>query len=215
MIGWIAIAMLALGGVYRVTCRYPRPAQRFRALTRGETAFISAAAEAMFPPGGAIPDSGLEANVPAYIDRLIVVSHPRIRLLMHLLMHLVEHATLIFPAKGRGGMRRFSSLRGDQQVAVLDAWAESSIFLRRLAFVSLRSILTMGYFNHPRVARRLGLAPLAIEPPVCEADLIYPAVGAKRTSIRYTQADVNAPVDVGVPLALDGPLHPAYVDDTA
>ena len=47
MIGWIAIAVLAIGGVYRVIWGYPRPPQHFRALTRGEAAFISAAAEAM------------------------------------------------------------------------------------------------------------------------------------------------------------------------
>ena len=215
MFTWIALAVLAGSAVYRVTCHYPRPDKRFGALMRGEAAFVSAAAEAMFPPGGAIPASGLEANIPAYVDRLIVASHPRIRRLMHLLILLFEHATLIFPAPGRGGMRRFSTLRGDQQVAVLDAWSESSIFLRRLAFVSLRSMFTMGYFRHPQVARRLGLAPLAIETPVCEADLLYPSVGAKRASIRYTQADVNAPVDDAVPLALDAPLHPAFVDGAA
>ena len=180
MFGWIAIAVLLGTGVYRVACRYPRPVRRYRSLMRGEAAFIGAVAEAMFPAGGAIPESGLEADVPGYVDRLIAASHPRIRLLMHLLIFLFEHATLIFPAKGRGGMRRFSSLRGDQQVAVLDAWSDSSLFLRRLAFVSLRSMLTMGYFNYPPVARRLGVAPLAIEPPVCEADLLYPAVGALR-----------------------------------
>ncbi len=213
MFGWIAITVLLGTGVYRVTCRYPRPVRRYRSLMRGEAAFIGAVAEAMFPAGGAIPESGLEADVPGYVDRLIAASHPRIRLLMHLLIFLVEHATLIFPAKGRGGMRRFSSLRGDQQVAVLDAWSDSSLFLRRLAFVSLRSMLTMGYFNYPPVARRLGVAPLAIEPPVCEADLLYPAVGALPASIRYTQADVNAPIDAGVPLALDAPLHPAFAED--
>jgi len=181
---------------------------------RSEAAFITAVAEAMFPPGGAIPDSGLEADIPAYVDRLIHASQPRIRLLMHLLLFLVEHATLIFPAPGGGGMRRFTALRVEQQVAVLDAWSESSLFLRRLAFVSLRSMLTMGYFSHPPVARRLGLAPFAIDTPICEADLLYPRIGKKRTSIRYTPSDVNAPVDGSAPLALAGPLHSAYVDDT-
>jgi hypothetical protein len=212
---WIAIAVLIGCGVYRVAGRYPRPTRPYRALLRAEAAFISSVAEAMFPAGGAIPESGLEAEIPGYIDRLIAASQPRIRILMHLLIFLVEHATLIFPAPGRGGMRRFTALQAEQQVAVLDAWSNSSLFLRRLAFVSLRSMLTMGYFNHPSVARRLGVAPLAIDTPICEADLLYPGIGATRDSIPYTPADVNAPIDVGVPLALGGPLHPAYVDDTA
>ena len=157
MLVWIMIAALAGGALYRVAGHYPRPARRYRALLRGEVAFIASVSDAMFPPGGAIPESGLDADIPRYVDRLILASHPRIRLLMHLLIFLVEHATLIFPAPGRGGMRRFSALEADQQVAVLDAWSNSSLFLRRLAFVSLRSILTMGYFNYPPVMRRLGV----------------------------------------------------------
>ncbi len=215
MLGWIIIAALAVGVWYRVACRYPRPAQRYGALMRGEAAFIASVAEAMFPPGGAIPESGLDADIPRYVDRLILASHPRIRLLMHLLIFLVEHATLIFPAPGSGGMRRYSALEADQQVAVLDAWSNSSLFLRRLTFVSLRSILTMGYFNYPPVVRRLGVAPLAIDSPVCEADLFYPAVGAKRSSIRHAPADVNAPVDAAVPLTLESPLDPVYAEESA
>ena len=127
MLSWMIIAALAGSAFYRVACRYPRPAGRYGALMRGEAAFIASVAEATFPPGGAIPESGLDADIPGYVDRLILASHPRIRLLIHLLIFLVEHATLIFPAPGRGGMRRFSALKGDQQVAVLDAWSNSSL----------------------------------------------------------------------------------------
>ena len=166
----------------------------------------------MIPRGGPIPSSGLDADLTGYVDRLMVASHPRVRLQMHLLIFLLEHATLVFPAPGHGGMRRFSSLSSGQQVAVLDGWAASQIFLRRLVFLSLRSIFTLGYFAHPPVLRRLGLAPLAIDTPVCEADLLYPRIGSLPESIGYSRADLTGIPDRGEPLDRNGLPHPAYLE---
>jgi hypothetical protein len=208
---WIwLLAALALGYALARTCLgYPRPARRFGALVRHEAAFLAAAAEATFPAGGGIAPSGLDADLPAYTDRFLCAAHPRMRFLMHLLFFLVEHATLFFPAPGRGGMRRFSSLSAEQRTAVLEGWRRSRLFPRRLVFASLRAILTMGYFAHPSVLRELGLAPYAIRTPVCEADLLYPRVGAPRAAIALSRTDLTPPSD-GTPIPLDAPLHPAY-----
>ncbi len=215
MLGWTALAIVAIGFLYRAVSGYPRPQQRYGTLIRPEVAFVAAAADAMFPAGGAIPVSGLEAGIPGYVDRLFLASHARIRFLMRLLLLFFEHATLIFPAPGRGGMKRFSALDKSQQLAVFDAWSGSSLFPRRLVFVSLRSILAMGYFHHPPVVRQLGLAPLAIDTPVCQADLWMPAIGKGPESIRYTREDVNAPVEVGVPLERNAPLHADYSEEAS
>lgn len=212
MLTWILAAVSVGALVSRLALGYPRPPRRYRRLFRGEAALISAAADAMIPRGGPIPSSGLDADLTGYVDRLMDASHPRVRWRMHLLIFLVEHATLVFPAPGHGGFKRFSKLSAGQQVALLDAWATSQIFLRRLVFVSLRSMFTLGYFAHPPVLRQLGLAPLAIATPVCEADLLYPRIGARPESISYTPADLAPRPGEGEPLALDGPLHPAYAD---
>jgi hypothetical protein len=121
----------------------------------------------------------------------------------------VEHATLFFPAPGRGGRRRFSSLSLAQREAVLEGWRSSRLFPRRLVFASLRAILTMGYFAHPAVLRQLGLAPYEIRSPICEADLFVPRIGASRATLRLTRADLTPPSD-GKAIPLDAPLHPAY-----
>ena len=211
MLAWIAVAIACGYAATRIFAGYPRPARPHRELARREAAFIAAAAEAMYPPGGAIPASGLDADLPGYIDRLLSASNPRTRLLLRLLFFLVEHATLIFPAPGRGGRRRFSSLDFERRVAVLDGWANSGLFARRLVFTSLRALLTMGYFAHPPVLQRLRLAPLAIEVPLCEADLLFPPVGGRPEAIPYTRDDLR--VSSGIPLDLDGPLHPDYAGD--
>jgi hypothetical protein len=212
MWSWVglAIGLLAAGyGVRRLALGYPDPGRRLRRLSRGEAALLDAAAEAMYPPGGEIECSGREADLAGYIDRLLDVSHPRIRLLMHLLFHFVEHATLIFPAPGRGGRRRYSSLSPEQQTRALADWASGRWFFGRLVFTSLRALLTLGYFAHPPVLRQLRLAPLAIETPVCEVDLLFPPIGRGPEAIRLGRADLTPPSD-GTPLDPDGPVDRRY-----
>jgi hypothetical protein len=211
-----SLALLALVAwlAFRCFARYPASPGRVRVLRRGEVALLASVSEAMFPPGGHIEASGLDAELPDYIDRWMALSSARTQLLMHLLYFLVEHATLIFPAPGRGGHRRFSSLAFEQRVAVLEGWGGSGLYLRRLVFVSLRSILTMGYFGHPPVLRRLGVAPFAIESPICEADLLYPPIGARSADIAYTRDDLTTARDVS-PLLPGSPLHPDFAEEAS
>jgi hypothetical protein len=207
----LAFAPLAYALV-RIFGGYAAPRRPAAVLSRRELGFLDAAADTLFPPGGAIPLSGREAGVPAYVDRYVEAVPRRMRLLMRLLFFLVEHATVFFPAPGGifgGGMRRFSALDQARREAALAGWQKSGLFPRRLVFTSLRAILTMGFFASPPVLRALRLAPLAIETPVCEADLLYPRIGARPESIRFTAASLTPPSD-GTPLDLDGPLHAGY-----
>jgi hypothetical protein len=179
-------------------------------LAAREVALINAVADALYPAGGPIPESGVDAGVSRYLDRLVAAQDTRNRRLMHALFFLVEQATLVFPGPGGlSGFRRFSALAVDQQVAVLEGWGRSRLFPRRLAFTSLRALVTLGYFAHPPVMRALGVAPFAIETPICEADLLYPRVGASRSSIRLTREDLTPPSD-GTPLTLGTALKPGY-----
>lgn len=215
---WAGLLALALAGLagWRVFGGYgsrPGAEARGRILSRRELAGVAAVAEAVFPRGGAIEPSGLDAGIPGYVDRLVAVSHPRQRRLMRLLFFLVEHGTLLFPAPGGWrGFRRFSALSLEQRVAVLEAWRTSSLFPRRLVFTSLRAIATMGYFADPAVLRRLELAPLAIDTPVCEADLLYPPIGRSRAEIARGPADLTPPSD-GTPLDPRGPLLAGYAEE--
>lgn len=204
MLGWIA-AVAVVGIAARVFLGYAATPRGCRRLRRAELATVSAAAEAVFPPGGAIACSGLEAGIPDYVDHLLEQAHPRPRRLMRLLFFAIEHGTAIFPAPGGWrGFRRFSSLDLAQRIAVLEAWSGSRFFVRRLAFSSLRAILTLGYFAHPRVRDRLGFAPYAIPTPICEADLLYPRIGARASEIAWTRADLGAP-GPAAPIDLDAP----------
>jgi hypothetical protein len=204
----LALAWRALGG-------YPQPASRLARLSRREAAFVAAAAEALFPRGGPVPPSGLDAGIPAWTDRWLDALPAATRFLVRCLFALVEHATLLFPAPGWDGWRRFSALDAERRGAVLEGWRTSRSFLRRLVFTSLRAIVTQGYFADAAVLRSLGLAPREIIAPIHAADALYPPIGRPKSALRFApeQVEVHGPLDrppAGEPLGPQGPLDPAY-----
>ncbi len=202
-----AIALLLWAGA-RLFAGYPAPARRYARLSAHEAAFVTAAADATLPRGGDIPLSGVEAGIPEYLDGYLASLPRRNRTLVRLLFFLFEHVTLIFPAPGLDGFRRFTKLRPEQQRATLEAWGASPMRARRVVFTSLRTVLTMAYLSSPEVLRCMGLAPLAIESPVVDADLLYPRIGQPRSSVRWRPEDRSAPG--GAALDPLGPLDPAY-----
>lgn len=205
----VGIAFAAAAAV-RACAGYGRRDPALARLSAREAALVAAAADAAFPPGGAIAPSGCEAGIPGHVDRFLAALPRRNRVLIRLLFAFFEHATLLFPAPGWDGWRRFTRLAPAQRSAVLEAWARSPLRVRRLVFASLRTILTMGYFGSPAVLRAIGLAPLALESPVVDADLLYPRIGAPRDSVRYAPADRARRVPA-TPLDPHGPLHPGYL----
>jgi hypothetical protein len=207
MLIWILLgAGLGYAGA-RVLLGYP-PAHGFRILARPEVAFLTAAADAIYPDGAGLP-SGPEARVAERLDAYLEIVPARMRRLMRLLFFLVEHATAVFPAPAPRGRRRFSSLSAEQRTAALDAWRTSRLFPRRLVFASLRALLTNAYVADPGVLRGLGLTPWAIDTPVCEADLLYPPIGQLPAAIRHA---ATSPPSDGTPLDPAAPRHPAYAE---
>ncbi|MDG2305144.1 MAG: hypothetical protein P8R42_10890 [Candidatus Binatia bacterium] len=206
---WFFIAGLLIMGVRRFFLGYPATPVGVQTLPAREYQTARAAALVIYPEGGAISASADSARVGLHADRFVGAQATSNQILMHLLFIAVEHATLVFPSHGPRGRRRFSSLDPDQQLAYLEGWRQSQLAPRRLVFMSLRAILTMGYFADPGVLRSLGLAPREIERRVVEADLLWPAVGEHPASIGFRQADVNGRGDLP-PLGPAEPLHPDY-----
>ena len=207
----LSIACFTAYATWRLFRGYPRPPRPYRLLAAREVAFLDSAAAAVFPAGGAIPLSGADAELPRYADSFLGSLPVHLRLQVRAMLMLFEQATLVFPAPRPQGRRRFSALSPEQRVAVLAGWSESRLFPRRLAFTALRAVLTLGYLGHPRALRAVNLAPFQVQTPICEADLLYPRLGAHPDSLQRTRADLTPPSD-GTPLRLDGPLHPDYAE---
>jgi hypothetical protein len=212
VIVWSLLLLFVAYSVWRLFLGYPRPRRTYGLLAAREVAFLDAAAEATFPPGGAIPLSGRDADLPGYAEGFLASLPRHLRLQVRAMLMLFEQATIFFPAPGRGGRRRFSALSSEQQVASLAGWSSSGLFARRLAFTALRAVLTMGYLGHPIAMRFVRLAPYDFPSPVCEADLLYPRIGARPETISYTEADLWT--SDGTPLDIDGPVHPDYAGDS-
>jgi hypothetical protein len=151
----IAAVILVALLVRAIFLGYPRASLASARLNRKEQAIISACADALFPPGGPIPVSGTEAGLVRYMDTYLG-RLPRVpRLLVRLLFLSLEHGPWLFGPRPA----RFTRLRPVERVAVLRAMAKSSIYFRRVSFLSVRTMLTMGYLAHPEVQRRMHIVP--------------------------------------------------------
>lgn len=162
----LAVATLttALGLLFRgLVLGYPPAPLAASILDAKEQAILAAAADSFFPPGGPIPLSGTEAGVVAYMDRYLRrVARPQ-RFLIRLLLRLIEHGPWIFGPRHA----RFTRLTPPERAEVLQRMSQSGLYLRRVSFLSLRVMLTMGYLANEEVARRIGALPCAapFEPP--------------------------------------------------
>jgi hypothetical protein len=150
---WILPAVVLVALLVRaVGFGYPPPRLPEGAfLGRKEQAVVAACADALFPPGGPIPLSGTEAGLVAYMDRYVGGLPALPRLLGRLLFHSIEHSPWIF-----GPRRvRFTRLRPEERIAALRGLADSSLYFRRVSFLSMRAMMTMGYLANPQVAERM------------------------------------------------------------
>jgi hypothetical protein len=141
----LAVRGLALG--------YPPPRLSTRILSAKEQAIVAACADALFPAGGPIPLSGTEAGLVEYVELYIARAPCALRPLMRLLFHSVEHSPWILGPRHT----RFTRLSHADRIAVLSSMARSRIYFRRVIFLSLRTMLSMGYLANEHVARSIGL----------------------------------------------------------
>jgi len=213
-IGLIVVAIAAALGLAihrRGYVGYPPAPAGLAVLHRGEAAFVDAVAEVLFPGGGALVLSGVEAQLPHYIDRHLAALPRGKRVLIRLLFNTVEHITLLVPGDEPGGRRRFSSLSAASRVSILDRLAHHPNGLFRLLFTALRSVFVFGYLGHPANLHGLGLSPFEIEPVVSDAELLFPRVGGLMSSIDFEEADRTVDRDtVNPPLDPHGERHRAY-----
>lgn len=148
---WIAISFLIfLWIIWQFILGYPEPSAECENLSAREQHLLAKSAEAFFPEGGALP-SAAEAGVVQYLDKMFTQLPKQQQLLIRLLFVLIEHGPLIFgPFKGRT-----TRLSQEARINYFRSWEESSIYFRRLAFLSLRSLVTIGYFSSQQVETAL------------------------------------------------------------
>lgn len=134
---------------------YPDKRVETGLLSAKEQAILAACADTFFPPGGPIPLSGTDAGLVEYFDGYFERLPDTQRVLVRLLLFFIEHAPWVFGPR----RKRFSSLPLADRLRVLEAMRTSPIYFRRIAFLSMRTMLTMGYLANPAVARAMRMKP--------------------------------------------------------
>jgi hypothetical protein len=134
---------------------YPTPTVRGGLLSAKEQALIAAVADAMFPPCGPIPISGTEAGLVLYMEESLRCLPKQSLALVRLLFVFIEHGPWIF-----GPLRpRFTKLSREARIDALARMGKSSLYIRRVAFLSMRTMLSMGYFANDVVIASIGCTP--------------------------------------------------------
>jgi hypothetical protein len=122
-------------------------------LTASERALVRAVADAFFPPGGPIPLSGCEAQIPRYFEGYLRRSQILKRVLIRLLLASTELGPLAFGPRPA----RFTRLAHAEQLQFLAGASGSRIYFRRVSFISLRALMTMAYLAKAEVAAHMGM----------------------------------------------------------
>lgn len=147
----VVAAGLTAGGVALtrgVFLGYPAKRLPEALLSAKEQAIVAACADTLFPAGGPIPISGTDAGLVEYMEGYFARLPETQRILVRLLFWFIEHGPWIFGPRPV----RFTSLRLPDRLRVLEAMRTSPIYFRRIAFLSVRTMLTMGYLANDEVA---------------------------------------------------------------
>lgn len=159
MCAWLLLVLL--GGLYLAFVGYPTRRFAGAVLDGREQAIVAACAETMFPSRDTMPLTGIEAGVVEYLDRHLASLPKDKRLQIRLLIAFIEQSPWVFGCGAGffGRFSRFSKLDSGRRQAFLADMAKSSIYFRRVCFLSLRALLCMAYLSHPAIEEAIGMRP--------------------------------------------------------
>ncbi len=122
----------------------------WRHLSAGEVAFLQAAAEALFPPGGRPALAGADAEIPRFFDAILAAMEPTQARLMRLLLNALDASTV--PTRGA----TFAALSGAERREVLQDWIRAEPCEYRAAAQSVMVLAGTAYTTHPATADFFG-----------------------------------------------------------
>lgn len=127
------------------------PAPGFSILSQEEVKIVGALAGAIFPGDSKMP-SGDTCELDVFMDSYLAAIPKETAGLLRLLLRSINNMAML----DLGG--RLDTRRLDERIALVKAWDMSSLGLRRSIFQSVKVILGMGYFEHPKVLAAAGIS---------------------------------------------------------
>lgn len=159
------VSLLQLLLALRMVVGYPDPGRKLRGMGRSTYAFVKAAGETLFPPGGALPPSSEDVDVPGYLDGWLADLPPRQQLMIKALFLGIEQGTLLWGPGLSGKLRRCSGLSVEQRVAYLGRIEQHPLFFVRALLAALRTIFSFAYLDREPVQEALGIEPMPSDLP--------------------------------------------------
>lgn len=146
--GLLGLGVLAVGGVTLVerATRLREPRRPLRALTPAEFSVVAAIADRVCPAHGAFISSA-DADVAERVDELLANAEPGLTAELRQLIRLFENALTSFAFGLRP--RPFTQMSPADQDAVLAAWRDSRLNLRRTGFKALTGLVSAAYYSNP------------------------------------------------------------------
>jgi hypothetical protein len=153
--GLIGGGGLALGlPVVRVGMWWNRkPGDGLQALSRREYEVVEAMAEAMFPPGGIVPESGKELNCAAFVDLQMAAMGIDLLRVLKAGIHMIDDVSIF----SDGSLTPFRKRSIEDRERILLEWEESPAFPQRGILRLFKWYIGMGFFEHPGVHEAMGV----------------------------------------------------------
>jgi hypothetical protein len=132
---------------------YPPPDVSSVLLCAKEQAILKVCASTLLPADAAAEEDG---RIVRYFDQMMQGVPPSSRPLIRLLLRFLEHGPWLFGMK-----RRLTRQSRTARIRTLDAWSRSRIYLLRLSFMSMRTLLALALLSDERILARIGATPNA------------------------------------------------------
>jgi hypothetical protein len=138
------LALLALGAVLPAGCtRYPKPRPKLRFFTAKEYAILNLlAARILGVEALAAGAAEGGVDVAGNLDRIVLGWDADLRRQLRFALRVVEHGTYLFDLK----RKRFTKLTVEEQDRYLAGWAGSTLGARRVAFLAIKALVSLGYY---------------------------------------------------------------------
>lgn len=153
LLGGALAAVGTAGGslVYRTLWGRRPPAEGLTRLTPEELATVLALAEVYFPGVDGMPPLE-EIDIAGRMDRYIAGLPGQLGRLTQLLIRTFEWTSVA----GSSHLTRFSRLPLDARTRIVDAWEGSSIYARRMSFLTLKLAVSQAYLDDEQVREAAG-----------------------------------------------------------
>lgn len=138
------LLLLGAGALLPSGCtRYPKPEPKLNFFTAKEYAILNVlAARILGVPGLSSGGTDGGVDVAGNLDRLVLGWDADVKRQLRLALRVVEHGTYLFDLE----RKRFTKLAVEEQDRYLAGWAASTLGARRVAFLGIKALVSLGYY---------------------------------------------------------------------